>query len=98
VDPMACSCPAWNTRIYDARKRILLKSADFNLIVLISSSNSSWVANGLGLLRRPLCVGLLIEQACRREIFDDFGHWSFLELLTVLVRAYETRRISLLLL
>jgi len=95
---MVCPCPAWNTRIYDARQRIPVKSADLNLIVLISSSNSSWVANGLGLFRRLLRTDLLIEQACQREMFDDFGHWSFVEPLTVLVRAYETRRISLLLL
>jgi Sulfotransferase family len=47
------------------------------------------VAQGLGFLGRPLRAEELIETACRRQRRDDFGDWSFLGPLCVLLRSYE---------
>ena len=47
------------------------------------------IADDLGLFHYPLRADVLIELACRQEKLDDFGDWSFIEPLTVLVQAYE---------
>ncbi len=48
------------------------------------------IAQGLEFLRRPWRAEELIESACRRERRDDFGDWSFVTPLAVLLRSYET--------